>query len=314
MKLAIRTRKIPIFGELVGLWCAQTWIQIGRPEKINLVELGPGRGVLMADLIRAASAVPEFIAAASIHLVEMSPKLKEIQEQALAPFEIHVEWHEQLDAIPQGPAIFVANEFFDALPIRQYQKVGNLWRERMVTLGEADELVLQPIGNPAPEGTILEDFRDADEGSVLEDCSVGRAIASEIGTRLARDGGAALIIDYGYAPPAPGDTLQAVKDHAYHPVLESPGEADLTAHVDFLSLAQAAADAGAAPQGITLQGNFLGALGIRERADMLKADASEDQGKDIDAAVKRLVHEDDMGSLFKVLAIGDSSSPRFFGF
>ncbi|MBF0334268.1 MAG: SAM-dependent methyltransferase [Alphaproteobacteria bacterium] len=282
-----------MFGELIGLWCAVVWQSMGAPDPVRLVELGPGRGTLMADLLRAAGMVPAFRAAIRVHLVETSPALRARQAKAVPG----ATWHDSLAEVPDGPTLLVANEFFDALPIRQWVWIGGAWRERLVA---GDETALTFTLGP-PTQPPLVPGRPAD-GDMIEDRPEGRAVASLIGARLARSGGAALIVDYGHARHAFGDTLQAVRRHRFHPVLEDPGEVDLTAHVDFEALAEAARAEGATTHGPIGQGEWLKALGIDTRAEMLSRDAGA-KALDIAAALRRLTHPTEMGTLFKVLAI-----------
>ncbi|HET7716600.1 MAG TPA: SAM-dependent methyltransferase, partial [Bauldia sp.] len=273
-----------IFGELIGLWAVATWQAMGSPSPFVLVELGPGRGTLMADLLRAARLRPAFLDAARIHLVETSPRLRAIQEATLAGAA--VTWHAAIDALPAGPAIVVANEFFDALPIRQYVATASGWAERMVGLDEAGRLRFgmrdsagpsstvpthaKPsarMGKPTPSG---EGDTPYGAGGIVEISPAATAIMSTLATRIASDGGAALIIDYGYEGPAFGETLQAVRGHRHVDPLAEPGEADLTAHVDFAALARAAAEAGARPRchGADLQG--AGRVAFRPCASRLR--------------------------------------------
>lgn len=300
-----------IFGELIGLWCAVVWRAMGRPAAVNLVELGPGRGTLMADALRAAATVPEFRAALGVHLVETSPALRDRQRRALE--DTAAEWHDSLDGVPEGPMLLVANEFFDALPIRQFQRLDGAWRERLVGLDEATGGLRWVLSPPVPP--IFDDPGNVPDGGVIEVCPAGLALAGAVADRLARFGGAALIVDYGHARSAVGETLQAVRRHAFHGVLDDPGEADLTAHVDFAALARAAAGAGARPHGPVAQGAFLESLGIGARARTLAAGAPPEQAADIGAAHRRLVGDDAMGTLFKVLAIAhpDLGPPPGFG-
>jgi len=291
-----------VFGELVGLWLADLWLRAGEPAPVRLVELGPGRGTLMADLWRATARVPGFHAAASLHLVETSPSLRAEQARRVP----HARWHDRLDEVPDdAPLLLVANEFFDALPIRQLVRTGAGWRERMVAhdargfFACAGATPLDVLVPPA--------FADAAEGSVFELAPAGTAVAAEIGSRLAARGGAALIVDYGHAGPALGDTLQAVKAHAFADPFAGPGEADLTAHVDFAALARAAASAVA--HGPLTQGALLTALGIGARTEALAARARPDQAELLRAGTARLVGDDAMGSLFKALALTGGAWP-----
>ncbi|WP_448207668.1 class I SAM-dependent methyltransferase [Azospirillum sp. sgz302134] len=297
-----------MFGELVGLWCVDTWARLGGPTPFNLVELGPGRGTLMQDALRAASVVPAFTQAAQVHLVETSPTLRARQRETLKGRA--VSWHDRLDDVPEGPTLIVANEFFDALPIRQIQKTSHGWFERLIDLDPDSppdaprfRFVLEAFGSSGAR-LIPESLRDAPEGSVVEVSPASQAVARLIGERLAAAPGAALAIDYGYAQgPAVGDTLQALRRHAFAPVLDAPGEADLTAHVDFASIAAAAREGGAESFGPVDQGEWLTRLGIRPRASALKRTATPKQAADIDSALNRLIAQDQMGTLFKVLAL-----------
>jgi NADH dehydrogenase [ubiquinone] 1 alpha subcomplex assembly factor 7 len=304
-----------MFGELIGLWCAETWRTTVAPRPVHLVELGPGRGTLMADALRAARLAPDFLAAASVHLVETSPVLAAMQRRTLAGQEVN--WHGSLDEVPDGPLVLIANEFFDALPIRQFERTAEGWRERMVGLaddGETFRFGLTP-GETGGELLIPETVRQsAGPGEIAEICPGGLSIARMIGERIARYGGAALVVDYGHAASAPGDTLQAVKGHEYCDPLADPGQADLTAHVDFAALARVVTEAGALPHGPIAQHDFLMGLGIETRAAQLLARATEAQATDISAALARLIGEKEMGYLFKAMAItpADTGTPPAF--
>ena len=310
-----------MFGELIGLWCAVVWQDMGAPDPVVVVELGPGRGTLMADVLRAARPAPGFLDAARLHLVETSPVLRARQQAALAAAKLGAApaWHDTLDGVPEEPMLLIANEFFDALPVRQFQRTDEGWRERRVDAGEDGgfRFVLAP---PAPlDPLAMKRLAAAPEsgvdGGVIEVCPDGLALAGAIGGRVARLGGAALILDYGPAESGAGETLQAVKDHAYHPVLEAPGEADLTAHVDFAGLAAAAMEAGAGAHGPVPQGTFLESLGIGARAEALLIGATAGQASDIHSAHRRLVDEGEMGTLFKALAVAhpEMAPPPGFG-
>ena len=283
-----------VFGELIGLWAAVTWQIMGSPSPVRLVELGPGRGTLMRDAVRAAKAVSQFRAAADLHLVEMSAPLREVQRQTLAG-EGRIAWHERLDAVPTGPAIIVGNEFLDALPIRQLVHRNGVWRGRVVELGSNGSLMFG-LGAEVLAQTDLA----PQEGAVLElrpgEDDVLRVLAARSEPFVS------LVIDYGPSEPAFGDTLQAVSRHAYVDPLAAPGAADLTAHVQFAVLARKARALGLAVSGPMAQAEFLGRLGIIERAQRLMA-ANPATAGDIEAAVQRLVSPSGMGGLFKVLAI-----------
>ncbi len=298
-----------MFGELVGLWCVATWQAMGAPERFRLVELGPGRGTLMADALRAAAAVPAFEAAATLHLVERSEALRAQQEHSLSQHE--PQWHGAFGEVPDGPAIIVANEFFDALPVHQFVATAGGWRERMVGLAEDGEgFALRLAPGPTPALALLAALA-VDRDSVAEVCPAGLSLASEIAGRVAAQGGVALVIDYGRcgATGATGDSLQALRGHRRHDPLADPGQADLTALVDFAALARAAAEAGAVVHGPVSQGDFLRALGIETRAATLSRAADARQAGDIVAALTRLTSPEGMGELFQVLAIADPTLP-----
>jgi NADH dehydrogenase [ubiquinone] 1 alpha subcomplex assembly factor 7 len=286
-----------MFGELIGLWAAEVWRFMGAPRPVRLVELGPGRGTLMADLLRAVRGVPGFLDAVEVHLVETSPVLRARQQETLSGHP--VVWHGAVSDVPPGPAIFVANEFLDALPVRQFMRTERGWCERLVGLADGQlvfGLAAEPDPQAAPSGAV---------GDVLESPGAVVEITREIARRVAADGGAALLIDYGYVGPTFADTLQAVKGHAFADPLAEPGEADLTVHVDFARLAATARECGALVHGPVPQGDFLRALGIETRASALLARASAAQAAEIDSALRRLTDDaaGAMGALFKVLAI-----------
>ena len=297
-----------VFGELIGLWAAVTWQQIGAPHRIALVECGPGRGTLMADALRAARTVPAFAAAVEIHLVETSPTLRAAQSEALATYR--PVWHDSLGTLPAGPAVFIANEFFDALPVRQYEREEDGWYERRIATA-ADGLALS-LSPAAPDVPLP--ASPPEPGDVFETCAASAAIAEAIGRRIARDGGAALVVDYGHSESAYGDTLQAVRGHTYVDPLADPGEADLTAHVDFEALATAFRSGGAATFGPVPQGEFLVSLGIAERTETLARGQAPERAVLIRSATNRLIDSRQMGRLFKVLAVVGPDSPPPAGF
>jgi SAM-dependent MidA family methyltransferase len=298
-----------MFGEIVGAWLIEAWRLTGAPASLQLVELGPGRGTLMADILRVARHAPDFRDAFSVHLVETSPTLRRRQAETLAPLGLTPQWHGSLAEVPPGAMLLVANEFFDALPIRQFIRTQGAWRERVVGL-DCDRRLAFGIG----AGRLDADApANVEDGAVIEMQLAAVALAAAIAGRIAERGGAALIIDYGYEGPAIGDTLQAVRRHQFVDPLDSPGEADLTAHVDFSGLAEAARAAGAAVHGPLTQGEFLLSLGLLERAGRLGADADKAMRETLRAAVERLAGEEQMGTLFKVLAVtsADVSPPPF---
>ena len=290
-----------IFGELIGLWTVGVWEMLGSPDPFVLVELGPGRGTLMADILRTGRVKPSFLQATNVHLIEMSPRLREVQQATLAASGHPIQWHARIDDIPHAPTVFVANEFFDAMPVRQFQWKAGTWAERVIGLDEQDELAfgLSPIAQ-RPSEIALPD------GAVVEASPTGKAVMTLIGERLARDGGAALAIDYGSDKPGVGDTLQAVREHKYESPFAAPGEADVTCHVDFPTLARTAAEAGLEPRPVIGQGEFLVRLGLVERANVLGRDKDVKTRNQIASAIERLAGPKAMGTLFKVLAV---SSP-----
>jgi NADH dehydrogenase [ubiquinone] 1 alpha subcomplex assembly factor 7 len=296
-----------MFGEMIGLWCVDLWSRIGKPDPFLLVELGPGRGTLMADALRAAKRAPDFLKAAEIHLVEMNATLIAAQKAALAGFAPH--WHRTFDTLPGGPMLLIANEFWDALPVHQFVMTDRGWGERSVVLRNgafafdlaepSEALALLPRGLASPK-----------PGQVAEVSAAGQRLAAALARRLTRHAGAALVIDYGPLRSGFGDSLQALREHRHHDPLLEPGTADLTAHVDFATLADVARVAGAAVFGPTTQGAFLQALGIALRADTLKANQDDATRAEIDTALRRLIGDKGMGSLFKVMAIASPDSPQ----
>jgi NADH dehydrogenase [ubiquinone] 1 alpha subcomplex assembly factor 7 len=302
-----------IFGELIGLFFVQAWEDRGRPESFFLVELGPGRGTLMADMMRAALKVrPDFARAANIILVETSPLLRSAQKQNLSDYSPG--WAVRWQEIPEGvPLYFIANEFFDALPIQQFVRKSDGWHERMVA-AKNDKLkfVLAPDVQSA-RSPFPTDRENAVEGSVVEVNPNAQAIMSGISKRVALSNGVGLIIDYGYCEPGYGNSLQAVKMNDYADPLGEPGKADLTAHVDFSALLTSATAAGADVCGPLKQAALLDGLGICLRADRLKL-TSPECASEIDASVARLTDEKLMGSLFKAMALSKPGSKQLPGF
>jgi SAM-dependent MidA family methyltransferase len=300
-----------MFGELIGLWAAEVWAGMGSPDPLRLIEFGPGRGTLMSDALRAARVAPEFRAAIDVCLIETSPTLAAIQHDTLLTAGAPVSWAAQLHDAPDGPAIMIANEFLDALPIRQYVRGPRDWRERLVGLDGAGKLTLGLSAEP--ERFIM---GPAEEGDVLEINAIGHRLMYELGARLARQGGAALFIDYGHTATGFGDTLQALRAHRMVDPLVDPGEADLTAHVDFAAMARSARAAGAAVYGPVDQGDFLKALGLDQRAQALMSRAGAAQAADIEAARARLAGKGsgEMGALFKAMVVANRQLPEPPGF
>lgn len=299
-----------IFGELIGVWCVGVWESMGSPSSFVLAELGPGRGTLMADAIRASRIRPAFLESATIAMVEINEDLRRAQAASLRGYTSPT-WVDHISDLPPGPLIVIANEFFDALPIRQFVKTEDGWAERMVGFDDTGALSfgLRRLPDAA------EDRTDAGIGAVREDCASAKTIVKQLAERIAADGGAALIVDYGYRQPGFGDTLQALRQHQYDDPLAHPGEADLTAHVDFASLSAVASDNGAVVGPILDQATFLSRMEIEARAAMLAKSAGEDTRGAIATAVRRLTAPEEMGSQFKAMAFASHgvSLPAFDG-
>jgi NADH dehydrogenase [ubiquinone] 1 alpha subcomplex assembly factor 7 len=293
-----------MFGELIGVWMAAVWRQMGAPENLRVIELGPGRGTLLDDALRATKAVPGFREAAVLHLVEISPALRDIQERRLAKTGLAILWHDRLEDVPGGPSIIVANEFIDALPVHQAVKREDGWHERVVTVDAEGNLAFDTAREPLRffETSLPRALRQAPPDSIYE--WRPDSIALELGRRC-RDEGAALIVDYGHAHSGLGDTLQAVARHAFTDPLREPGTADLTAHVDFEALAQCAETMGARIHGPIRQRDLFLRLGIEKRAAALKSAVSEEKAATIEIAFSRLIAGGarGMGELFKAIAI-----------
>jgi NADH dehydrogenase [ubiquinone] 1 alpha subcomplex assembly factor 7 len=298
------------FGEVIGAWLARAWLDLGRPAPFRLVELGPGRGTLLADLLRATRAVPGFHQGLRLHLVETGERLRAAQATRLAEFDAR--WHTELAEVPPGPLLLLANEFFDALPVRQLVATERGWVERRVALAEGGRLGFalaerpSALGAELPEGT---------PGAVAEVSPARTELAGAVGRRIAEDGGLALVIDYGaWAEQPTGDTLQATRNHAPCDPLDAPGTADLTTHVDFRALAVAARAAGAAVYGPVPQGTFLTSLGLHLRTARLLEGATPEQRRALRAALFRLTDASAMGELFKVLVLAAPKAPAPPGF
>ncbi len=297
-----------MFGELIGLWMAATWKQMGSPDPVRIIELGPGRGTMMVDALRAAQVMPGLREAVVVHFVEVSPALRAQQEQAFLGFNRPVSWYTSLDEAPrEGPTLILANEFFDALPVHQAVRQDDGWHERLIDL-DADglfsfTLAREPLANF--ETILPPQVRAAPDGAIFEWRS--DTVAMEIGRRIAHNNGAALIVDYGHMQSSFGETLQAVGGHAFADTLTAPGTCDLTAHVDFEALGRAADAMGCKVQGPIEQSELLRRLGIRNRAAALKANARQGKAAEIDAALARLIGHGrtGMGELFKAIAFAD---------
>ena len=296
-----------MFGEMIGLWAAECWMRLGRPAPFRLVEAGPGDGTLMSDVLRAARAAPGFLEAAQAVLVETSAPLRRLQRDRLERLHPAIRWAGSLAELPPGPpVILVANELLDCLPARQFVRTERGWAERMVGLdahgGLAFGLASRPLDRVMPS---------AEVGEVVEVSAAQEAFGAAVGARLAREGGVALLIDYGRDAPGAGDTLQALKRHRKVAPLETPGEADLTVHADFPAVAAAARQAGARAGPILTQGEFLARLGVVQRARALAA-ARPDKAEALQRQLERLIASDQMGSLFKALALYAGPVPPGF--
>ncbi len=294
-----------MFGELIGLWLADLWVRMGRRQHIHYVELGPGRGTLAKDALSAAS---RYAFAPQVHFVETSPALRALQ-RAVFPACHH---HHDLSTLPDdAPLLIVANEFFDALPIHQLVRSAEGWRERMVGLN-GDDLVFV-VGDTPADNMVPPSWRSAPQGTLIETSRACVAVVAELAQRLARQGGAALIIDYGARELSAGSTLQAVKAHQKVDVLAYPGDADLTAHVDFELLQQVVPRYGAEVMGLQTQGEWLRQLGIDTRLEALQQRKPADADK-LRRQRDRLVRDEHMGSLFKVLGLVGRRWPMGVGF
>ena len=288
-----------VFGEILGLWAAVTWQMLGSPSPVLLVEAGPGRGTLMADALRAIGrAAPAFRAALSVHLIENSPRLR-LEQAARVPDAM---WHDTLDAVPDAPMILLTNEFLDALPIRQFVRRGEGWKERFVRAAGFEELTCHEV------------LPDAPEDSVLERCEPALTFVRSLADRFARQPGAALFLDYGPEHSGFGDSLQALAGGKPTDPLSTPGSADLTAHVDFAALSAAARAAGASAHGPVPQGLFLAELGLFQRANRLARNLLPAQAAATMDAARRLGEPNRMGRLFKVLAVSSAGCPGLPGF
>ena len=292
-----------VFGELIGLWAGEVWRQMGEPGAVRLIELGPGRGTLMADALRALRVLPRFLESMTVHLIETSEPLRNAQRATLAGTVPPISWHGRLSDVPEGPSVLIANEFFDCLPVHQFvfSAATQDWRERMVTFEERTfEIVSGPVTNQvrlSPHGSVPGD------GDILEFRPGVEEALSAFAARAERGPAAALLIDYGYSRPSLGDTVQAVKQHHFTGIFDAPGETDLTAHVDFSHLDARAADAGFGTFGPMPMGEWLLRVGLEARTQQLLASASEEEARGLIGQVSRLVDPAQMGALFKVVAL-----------
>ena len=292
-----------MFGELIAVWLYEAWRTLGRPMPVTVTEIGPGRGTLMKDMLRTFARLdPAFVGGAAFAMVETSHRLTEIQKETLRDAPSTPVWHESVDTLPQGRLLIVGNELFDALPIRQYIHTEKGWRERMVGLDDNDRLAFFAGAASLDPSLLPAAAHEAPHGAIVELSPARTALMASIAAHISRHGGAGLFIDYGYFEPGVSDTLQALRRHRHEDVLASPGEADLTAHVDFSALCDAARAHGLDVHTAT-QGNFLLDLGLLERAGQLGAKADASLRDKISGEVERLAGPQAMGELFKVLAV-----------
>ncbi len=280
-----------VFGEMIGVWCVNAWMSLGSPSPFALVEFGPGRGTLMADLLRAANASTEFMLVVEVHMVEMSPVLQKLQREKL---DAHVTWHDSIDTLPNMPTLFVANEFFDALPVKQFEIRDGMSFERYVGVSSG-KLKMGLVPSPP---------REVQDG-IYEVSPISQIIAAEIIERIEASGGAALIIDYGHVQSSVGDTLQAMRKHEFCSIFDAPGEVDITAHVDFAKLSAAPA---------MTQGKFLKAMGIEMRTEKLAAKLQGEARDNFLAATHRLIEPTQMGELFKVMCVVQKGASQIYPF
>lgn len=304
-----------IFGELVGLWLVQSWTDMGSPASFNLVELGPGRGVLMHDILRAARLRPAFLDAAHVWLVETSGRMRLEQRRRVKDAGVRMDWADRFADVPPAPTLIIANEFFDCFPIRQFERGATGWRERMVGLAaDGDGLAFTVDATPPDPSLDLPSKENVAEGAIFELSTAAEAAADEIARALHERGGRALIIDYGHLHDGYGETLQAVRRHQYWPVLSSPGSADITAHVNFERLTRAAFNAGASAHGPVAQGAFLERLGLPFRLERLSQGKSPQEVMALHQGAQRLVSPTQMGELFKAFCISAPGLPAPAGF
>lgn len=292
-----------MFGELIGVWLYEAWRTLGRPMPVTVAEIGPGRGTLMKDMLRTLARLDQaFVGQADFAMVETSPRLTDVQKETLAQAPATPIWHKTIDTLPRAPLLIVGNELFDAIPIRQFVRTAKGWNERMVGLDDNDRLCFFAGAASLDRSLLPPDAGDAPVGSIVELSPARSALMTNICERIAGNGGVGMFLDYGFLRPGVGDTLQALRKHRHEDVLASPGEADLTSHVDFAALAEAARAHGLETRTAT-QGSFLLDLGLLERAGQLGARGSEALREKLYGEVERLAGPQAMGELFKVLAV-----------
>lgn len=293
-----------MFGELLGVWCATVWQELGSPSPFCLAELGPGKGTLMADMLRAAANVPGFSDAVEVALVETSESLSVLQRYALADSRVaNISWIMDIADLPAIPTIAIANEFFDVIPVRQYCKTPTGWHELGVGLSPEGELQRVALATLLENAQLPLNGENEPDGAIFEISPAREAIIETLAGHVITHEGAALVIDYGHLSTGFGDTFQAMRAHQYTDPLSVPGEADLTSHVDFQSLVEAARRTGLGNTGLSTQGDFLLAMGLLERAGALGQDKNQERQETIRSEVERLASPNQMGDLFKVMTM-----------
>lgn len=309
-----------LFGEMLGIYAVDSWIKLGSPTKFNLVELGPGRATLMDDLLRATKHIKEFHQAINIHFVETNKRLIKFQKQRLESYGINYKWHNSVYSLPNNlPLVVLANEFFDCLPINQYIREKDAWYERSVTLNLQEYNIIKTVIPSTLSNSLNTEHPNSNDLSIVEICYPALEIIRHLADIFKKTSGYLLAIDYGYDinplhRTSYNSTLQAVKNHKYHPIFNDIGRADLTAHVDFFSLKKSAKANNCKTSGSISQGEFLKNLGINIRAEMLKRNANLDIQKEIDLGQNRLISSKQMGELFKATAIYSKNLPTPLGF
>jgi NADH dehydrogenase [ubiquinone] 1 alpha subcomplex assembly factor 7 len=309
-----------LFGEMLGIYAVDSWIKLGSPTKFNLIELGPGRATLMGDLLRATKHVKKFHQAINIHFVETNKRLIKTQKQHLESYNIPCKWHSSFYSLPKDlPLVILANEFFDCLPINQYIRDKDIWYERSVTLSLQEYNIIKTVIPAALSNSLSAEHPNSSDLSIIEICYPALEIIRHLAEIFKETPGYLLAIDYGYdinplSRTSYNSTLQAVKNHKYHPIFNDIGRADLTAHVDLFSLKKSAKANNCKISGSIPQGEFLRNLGINIRAEMLKINATLDVQKEIDLGLNRLIDSKQMGELFKATAIHSKNLPTPLGF
>lgn len=303
-----------MFGELLGMWIADYWIKMGEPSRFTLLECGPGRGTLMADILRTFKFVPGVSEAVQVVLLETSESLIQKQKNTLQEFEIeHISSIHDFDG--EQPVVIIGNEFLDALPIDHYEYSDGKWQQKqIISKGDSYAYVNDGEDYTSDLELYLEARSEPSAGDMLEVSPAREAFIQECSEIIKNQGGAILFIDYGYVEPAFGESFQALQNHKFVDVLHEPGECDLTSHVDFFTLKEVMKEEGLDVYGAITQGEFLNRLGLQIRADRLKSNASPEEARDIDLAFHRLSGAREMGQLFKVIAGVSHGTPHPEGF